>query len=314
MPGLLGGFVGAALIDASRRDAAAQLEREVKNLAAIERARLADEQQRLALAQAEVRHSEVERDFRHAVLWLEHSNNDERFAYITRSHGPELSERVASHLMDEVRRRPEISTLVATADRARRHCDHARARWRDRDARLRALRSRCWTGAGVWLCGAIVAFVILLPFLILCGTDVVMGYVSFLAVLAIASPLIVRLQRTPAIHRSTRSGPALSSSLRRNIAHLEAAVVAAETALSTATIELTLARKALAQTFAALRPLLLTDLVRHLGVVRRQIDELQKIYPPRVRCELAAISDTALHTRLAAHLPAALDRGLARLI
>jgi len=314
LPGLIGGIVGATLVDASRREAAAQLRREIDSLAAVERTRLAKERERLVLAQNESRRDETERAYHKAVLWLEHCNNDERLDYLAGRHGPELVGRVVTRLLDDIRRRPGIAALLDAAEQARRHCQHARESWRACETRLVALRCDRWTAPGVWLCGAVIGIAILWPCSVAFGMTAVAGYGVFLAALAAASPLIVRWQPTPFARRATRPGPPLPCSLRDSIACLESALIAAETELSTATIEQALAREALSQAFAALHPTLIDDAFRHTAAVREWLDALQAIYPPRVRCELAAIEDAALHARFAPGLPAALDRELARLI
>lgn len=314
VPFLIGGALGAALASDANWENAAQIRREIDKVAALERERLAQEQKRLALAQTEAQRHEADRVFRHAVLWLEHCTNDERLDWLVSGHGAALADEVATRAIADARKRADVVALFDDVRAAKHALDNAEADKRRREIQRDELRRRRWQGAGVWWVFATIGFAILIPFWVRFGAKALGAYGLLLAVSAFVAPLIVRWQPTPKDLALQIPGFLFSGSLREGLVRIESAIGAAKTAISTASLDLALAREAVVQTFRALRPGLIDDANHQMPRVRAQIDGLQSVYPPRVRCELAAVSDAALHARLAPHLPAALERGVAAIV
>ena len=166
----------------------------------------------------------------------------------------------------------------------------------------------------MWFVCAATGFAILIPLWLRFGAGAVGGYGLFLAVSAAAGPWIARWQPMPKELASQIPGFPLVGSLREGLARVESAAAAAEAELSSAKIEHALAREAVVQTFRAQQRALLADAIGRVSAIRGRIDALQSIYPPRVRCDLAAISDKTLQAQLATHLRAAIGRAVAAVI
>lgn len=314
VPFLIGGALGAALAHDANRENAARIRREIDVLAALERERLAQEEQRLALAQTEAQRDEADRTYRQSVLWLEHCNNDERLEWFVRGHGAALADELTVRVIAEARQRAEIVTLFDDVRAARHAMEASEMNQRGREVQRNELRWRRWTGGSIWFVCAAVGLAILIPLWAHFGAEAVGGYVLFLAVCAGISPLVVRWQPTPKDLAPQIPGIPFSGSLREAIERVEEAIGETEAEISSATMEHALARETIVQAFRAMQPALLAEASRCLSAIRARIDALQVIYPPRIRCELAAVSDATLQTQLAPHFRAALEQGGAAII
>lgn len=310
-PFLIGGAVGVAVAQSASWKATEQLRREVETLTGIERERLAEERKRLAFEQVEAQRNEAARVYRQSVLWLEHCNNDERLKWLVRGQGMALAGELAVRTIAEVRKRPEVVALFDDVVAARHALETAETTKRGREAQRDELRERRWSGVGVWFIGAVVGLVLLIPFWAYLGAVAVAGYALFLTGFAGLSPMIVRWQPTPNDLAPRIPGGLVSGRLREAIARVEETIKRAEAERSSATIELALAREAVMQAFRRMQAARFEDTKRHLPAIRARIETLQAIYPPRIRCDLAAVSNEMLHAQLAPYFPAAIERGVA---
>lgn len=316
LTGVAGGVIGAALTQAVADDRTAELRREIEDranqLAAIERERLSVERERLQLAESARRRAEAESIFRHALLWLEHCNNDERCDFLVRRHGEAIATALAPAFMAALRACPEIARLLAdirTAQDACAHLNETKGAWEKRLAALeredRRIATRTWTIS--------IAGMVAIPLLAIfaprtTGTLLVL-LVSLFAV--IVAHVFRRTAEAPWPSLTLPDGSTAPRRLRPCREHLARVVEQLVHESSAFDLRLALAREALNQYLAENRSeRALGWLIQHTPIARTHLDQQQTIYPPQLRCTLAAVEPTRLAALLGPSLANALTTPL----
>lgn len=305
VPGLVGGLVGAALTEASRSQRDALLRREMEKIADLEHKRLAEEKKRHQLAQAEVQNNEADRAHHRAVLWLSHCNNEERLDYLVVQNRETLSRQLAGRLTAETLLRPPATERLAarTDTRARlSQCRQEHHAWQQESAMLQRER---WTFGGVFLVGLFSVGAIMVPLLYAFDSRVI-PYGGFCGlVLALLSPVIARLQPPPDRSRSGgNSAIPTRTFAQHQTRHALVGILRAE-AIARLERQLVVQGEELHRLFAANEPTWLATAERHVWAIRPLIEAAQRDYPPRVRCDLGALSDAVILARLRDTLPPA---------
>lgn len=315
LPGLVGGIVGAALANASHQRDDALTQAALRKIADLERERLTAENQRHELAQAESQRHESERIYQRAVLWLSHCDNEERLDYLIAMHGAAFAQPVANRLTAEIFTHPPLAGPLAahsTIGLQLARCQQEQQTWRRESAHLQRRR---WSAGGVFLLGMLGGGVVVVPLMLALDLPA-MAYGGALVLLAGLSPIVAERQPPPPSTRTHSAGGFVAP------AQTHAQHLARHDLLGTLRAEVMArhARQFHAQTeelrrlFALHLPALPAAAEKHLWAVRPLIEAAQRDYPPRVRCELATVSDAAIHARLRPALTAAVARQGERLL
>lgn len=309
VPALLGGAVAAVLINASHRDDTRRLASHLDGIAALERERLAEAKKHLQAVQAESRRNDTHRAYEHDVLWLSHCNNEERLDHLIARQREVFVERLAGHVAAEISSDPRVSeqraALVDTRGRLEQ-IRHEHTAWQHDSA---ALRRRRWSARGVCLVVFCLALAILLPLSRAFGSVVIAHGLIIALALALLSPVIVKLQPAPARSRGDDAAAPARTFARHQARHALVGILRAQLI---ARLERQSAshREELRRLFSAGLPAWAASADCHVEKMRPLIESAHRDYPPRVRCDLAALSDAAIFARLCDSLPATLTRKL----
>jgi hypothetical protein len=295
--GLIGGLVGAALVENAHHIHATDLKLRINDIKSLEQSRLAEQWDLHRLHQAEAGRNHAERSFQHAVLWLGHCNNDERLEYLVTQNQLALARQLAALLAAEVERDPSLTSHLVRLRETRHQLAAAQQTHRARQPHRAALQRARWTAGSVFATGLLIGCLSGIPALVVIGTAVLPCLFLFGMLLALFSPAIAARQTIPARFRSEKR-----TSHEKNFATL---LVRTELLDILRTREMT--RRAtdirnqedeLRRHFGLRQPQWLDAAATHVGALRPQLETLQQSYPPRVRCNLAALPDEAIARHL----------------
>lgn len=305
VPALIGGILGAGLADASGQQDAARMREEIARLAKIEAARLAEEKQRHRLAEIDSQRNATEHAYRRTVLWLEHSNNSERLAYLIDQHRAALTTLIAERIVAQITPEPLVSPRIASFAQERATLHHSRIDQKELDHQLVRLRKARWSPATVFIVGTVTQAGVFTVLYQLSIPNLLPWAFGALGLLALISPVIAQRQPVPEQFR-----PADAQTLPVHLDRLDLI-------RSLRAREITMHEQQLYQHRAELLRFLneslatpLTKAILHAPALRATLENHQKTYPPRVRCDLATIADTDLVAPLRGSLPAALTARL----
>lgn len=214
VPGLVGGVIGAALIEGTHRAHTAQFERQLDEIRSLERSRLAEQQELHRMHQTEAQRNQTERSFQHAVVWLSHCDNHERLDYLIAQNQQVLVQQLAVFLADEVERDPSTTSALSSYREARHHFDILQQAHRSRERHRATLQRARWTSGSVFATGLLMGLLSGLPALLVLGAVVIPYFLLYTALLALTCRTIASWQPIPARFRQQSRHLTTKPSLR----------------------------------------------------------------------------------------------------
>ncbi|MDR1283672.1 MAG: hypothetical protein LBK99_23070 [Opitutaceae bacterium] len=294
---LLAGLAGAAIADIVSADDKARRVRELEQerkrlLQTIEDERLRLEKERNQLHAEQALRARTEDDWRHAVLWLERCDNEQRLDYIVSKNSGELLAPCVKNFSRKVLMSQRLTPLFSATSAAASEFHRFESALKSNAAELGRLENARFKPGLLLL---IIAIFTLTPTLLLYGATSSpwswLGVVVFLVFAAIV-PRIIENQKIPPDEET----------IPNRIQRLEIARDENHRAAKTALRKLTEAAAILQTGINDYLP----QAKREAGApddiaqLREAIGKFQERYPPAVRCGLSAFTDGQISSRFAA--------------
>lgn len=296
--GLVGGIVGGALAHDGANRESAEIREKLDQLTGIEKERLRLQADQLGFAKTELHRAETERAYQHAVLWLSHCNNDERLDYLIGQNQPALAQQLAIHLIAEAELDATAATLLADHRETRHQLaerEHQHQAWQRQFIRLKSAR---WTGGRIFFRGLLLGCIPGIPALIALGATILPVLFLLVILFALLSPVIVRWQPIPSSFFPNGKPPLPAKNFSALLTREELLGTQRAEEMKLLTEKSASQQSELRRQFQRRQSLWLAAAPRHTWTLRPLLEAAQRAYPPRVRCDLAAITDEAIATRL----------------
>ncbi len=312
--GVAGGVLTGLFVHAANRRLASQLDLEAERLGRIELERLGTERRRLGLTRQTLQNQETDRAYQKAVLWLAHSNNDERLEYLVDQASTLLAGDYADHLIAQTVLRSPISVQIGNLVQVRTQLKQEKGRLDDLLRQTAELRKHRLDTANTLLASLLLGIGLFVPLYTAFDFSISSYIALYVTLLLPLSLWIPRFQRLPPHYLQQHQSLVVENNLLMQLSRLELLSLLRASQLEKLRAELLGQHAALTRTFAERQAEWLATAGDCVAELRPALETYQRHYPPRVRCDLSLIQDAALLDRLSRPLETAFAERLAELI